>query len=343
MFLSVKDWNDIFYSLTDLVTVHDLDCNIINANAEAKKILHLPPLTVKRVKCFQYYHGTGYPPDGCPSCETLRTGEASTVDLYEPHLGKHIEIRALPRFGPRRQINGVIHIVRDISQRKRSEERLRKSREKLRNLTAHLHSVREEERKNIAREIHDELAQALTALKIDVFWMKKRLPNDNCALQQKIQAMSGLIDTTIKSVQRIASKLRPGLLDDLGLQEAIQWHTQEFQARTGVHCDLAFEGEWERLDPDRAITVFRVFQEALTNVARHAKATRIKMTGQTTDRRVKIAIRDDGRGITPAESANPNSFGIMGMRERVHYWGGSISIQGDPGEGTTIEVSIPRD
>ena len=343
MFQSMKDWNDIFYSLTDLVTIHDLDFNIIHANAEAKKILHLPPLTVKRVKCFHYYHGTSCPPDGCPSCETIRTGQASTVELFEPHLGKHIEIRALPRFGPRRQMKGVIHIVRDISQRKESEERLRKSREKLRNLTAHLHSVREEERKHIAREIHDELAQALTALKMDVFWMKKRLPDDNGVLLQKAQTMSGLIDTTIQSVQRIASELRPGLLDDLGLQEAVQWHTREFQDRTGIRCELAFEGEWEGLDPDRSITIFRVFQEALTNVARHAEATSVEMSCQATDRCVKIRIRDDGRGISREESADPKSFGIIGIRERVHYWGGSVSIQGAPGEGTTIKVSIPRD
>ena len=190
MFQSMKDWNDIFYSLSDLVTVHDLDFHIIHANAEAKKILHLPPLTMNRVKCFQYYHGTSCPPDGCPSCETIQTGQPSTVEVFEPHLDKHIEIRALPRFGPRRQMMGVIHIVRDISQRKESEERLRKSREKLRNLTAHLHSVREEERKSIAREIHDELAQALTALKMDVFWMKKRLPAEKGGLLQKAQAMS---------------------------------------------------------------------------------------------------------------------------------------------------------
>jgi signal transduction histidine kinase len=242
-----------------------------------------------------------------------------------------------------KQIKGVIHIVRDITQRKESEENLRKSREKLRNLAAHLHSVREEERKSIAREIHDELAQALTALKMDLFWLNKRLPEDRCSLLEKITSMSGLIDTTISSVQRISSELRPGLLDDLGLKAAIEWQVEEFRNRTGIGCELNIDGEYDALDGDRAITIFRIFQEALTNVMRHAKASRVDISLFEKNGNIHMEINDDGRGVTEKAISDSRAFGLIGMRERAYHWGGKVQIRGTGDKGTSVKVSIPLD
>jgi signal transduction histidine kinase len=167
---SLKDWEEIFNAMTDMVTIHDKDFNIIYSNTAAKEVLGLPEIEIDKVlKCFSYYHGTECPPTGCPSCDCVKTGKPAVFELYEPHLGKNIEIRAMARFDNNNRIIGVIHICRDITERTKSEQELKNSREKLRNLTGHLNLVREEERKHIAREIHDELAQALTALKIDLF------------------------------------------------------------------------------------------------------------------------------------------------------------------------------
>jgi signal transduction histidine kinase len=343
IFQSTKDWSDIFCSLTDLITIHDLDFNIVHANPAAKRVLRLPSPTAKNTKCYHHYHGKDCPPEACPSCDCIKTGMPKTVEMLEPHLNKYIEIRAIPRFGSHKQIKGVIHIVRDITQRKESEENLRKSREKLRNLAAHLHSVREEERKSIAREIHDELAQALTALKMDLFWLNKRLPEDRCSLLEKITSMSGLIDTTISSVQRISSELRPGLLDDLGLKAAIEWQVEEFRNRTGIGCELNIDGEYDALDGDRAITIFRIFQEALTNVMRHAKASRVDISLFEKNGNIHMEINDDGRGVTEKAISDSRAFGLIGMRERAYHWGGKVQIRGTGDKGTSVKVSIPLD
>ncbi len=339
---SLKDWEEIFNAMTDIITIHDKDFNIIYANTSAKKILGLPNMEINKVtKCFSFYHGTECPPSGCPSCDCVKSGKPAVFELFEPHLGRNIEIRAMARFDKKNKIIGVIHICRDITERKKSEEQLKGSREKLRNLTAHLNLVREEERKHIAREIHDELAQALTALKIDLFWMNKRLSEDQLELQEKITSMSGLIDMTIKSVRRISSELRPGLLDDLGLQAAMEWQAKEFQSRTGIKCEIYFKTDDLNLEQDRATAVFRIFQETLTNVVRHAGATKVRVNLKEMTDCLSMEVSDNGRGITDAQITNPKSFGLMGIQERVHLLGGIIKIRGVSGKKTVVKVDIP--
>src|SRR5207244_2973139 len=168
------------------------------------------------------------------------------------------------------------------TERKRAEERLRRSREQLRSLSAHLQSVREEERTHIAREIHDELGQMLTGLKIDLSWLENRLgrnghPKTQPLLLDKIKSISNLVGSTIQTVRRISTELRPGVLDDLGLTAAIEWQGQEFQARTGIRCKFNCNVEEVKLDPDRSTAVFRIFQETFINVARHANATQVEV------------------------------------------------------------------
>jgi signal transduction histidine kinase len=203
--------------------------------------------------------------------------------------------------------------------------------------------TREEERTAIAREIHDVLGQALTALKMDVTWIGARAPADApAALRQKLSAMSGLIDDTIVTVRRIATSLRPGVLDDLGLAAAVEWQTQEFEQRTGIPCTLRTHVDDAAFDPAMSTALFRILQESLTNVARHSRAHLVAVTLEHSGTDVVLEVRDDGIGITPADAANARSIGLAGMRERALLVGGRLLISGTEGAGTTVRVRVPR-
>lgn len=232
-------------------------------------------------------------------------------------------------------------LEREIGERKRMETELRASHEKLRDLTAHLESVRERERIHIAREVHDELGQSLTALKFDLSWLKNRLQEKNTSLMDKIRSMGEVVDATIRSVQRISSELRPRLLDDLGLAAAIEWQVNEFTRRSGILCNMAIDADRLSLSQERSTALFRIFQEALTNILRHANATEIDISLAQTGETVMIEVADNGNGIKENEAISSQSFGLMGMRERAHLCGGELDIKGVPGEGTTVRVSIP--
>jgi len=256
----------------------------------------------------------------------------------EYHLGGKdfiFEISAYPSG------TGLSVYVKDITERKQAEEDLRRSQERLRNLADHLQSVREEERTNIAREIHDELGQALTGLKMDLSWLTKRIPEDQKPVLEKIREMSNLTGTTLKIVQRISTELRPGLLDDLGLVAAIEWQAEEFQNKTGVKCKLTVNAEDIVVDGKRASALFRIFQETLTNVARHAQATRVTVSLKEKDGNLDLIVRDNGKGITKEQISDPKSFGLIGIRERVHPWEGEVKISGKSSKGTMVRVRIP--
>ena len=190
-------------------------------------------------------------------------------DLGRHH--KHLEELVEGRTAELETAN--LQLLEEITERKRAEEDLKQSHERLRDLASHLQSIREEEGRRIAREIHDELGQALTALKMDIHWIDYRLPRDHPLLLEKTKTMSKLVDITIRSVRRISSDLRPGLLDDFGLSAAIEWQVNEFSNRTGIPCSMASDPEDIVLDQVCSIALYRIFQEALTNIARHAYAT----------------------------------------------------------------------
>jgi signal transduction histidine kinase len=201
--------------------------------------------------------------------------------------------------------------------------------------------VREGERTAIALEIHDDLGQALTGLKMDLSWLAKKLPRDQRPLLDKTKAMTELTDATIKTVKRLSTELRPGLLDDLGLIAAIEWQADEFENRTGITCALSIDPADIVLDRDRSTALFRIFQETLTNVARHAHATRVRVSLKEKNGIVELKVGDNGKGITEKQISDPKSFGLMGIRERVHPWRGTVKIKGAPDKGTTVTVSIP--
>jgi len=239
---------------------------------------------------------------------------------------------------------GSIVVLTDISERRQIEEELGQSYQQLRNLSRHLQSVREEESKRIAREIHDELGQALTALKMDLSWLSSRLPEnlpDQRMLIDKTKAMTALIDKTIGTVQKVSAELRPGLLDDLGLTPAIEWQCQEFQNRTGIECKVDFDSEVIDLSPDLSTAIFRIFQEALTNAARHSKATRIKVSLKDRPGLLELRVVDNGIGISEKAVNSAESLGIMGMRERLIPFGGSLIISGAANRGTTLTLRLP--
>jgi PAS domain S-box-containing protein len=231
--------------------------------------------------------------------------------------------------------------VIDITERKLAEVAIKESEEQLRNLTTYLQKIGEVERTNIAREIHDELGLGLTVLKIDLSWLRKRLPENEIPLHEKAETMTQLIDKTIQTVKKISTELRPGLLDDLGLAAAIEWQAEEFQKRTGIQCKITIDPKDVTFDRDRNTAIYRIFQETLTNVARHAQATEVNVSLRQRDGQLELNVRDNGRGITEKELANPKSFGLIGIRERVKIFSGINIIKGVPGKGTTVTVRMP--
>jgi signal transduction histidine kinase len=227
-----------------------------------------------------------------------------------------------------------------VIERRRAEERLGSSESQLRDLAARLVSVREEERKHMARELHDELGQSLTALKIDLRTLQRRLPNP-VDLPARLDAMLGLVDGTIASTQRLATELRPGILDDLGLVPAIQWQVEEFGRRTGVPATLRIDGEPLPLDDRIATTAFRVLQESLTNIARHARASAVTVALQLNAGGLALEVHDDGVGIEPTARGDSHALGLLGMRERAVRCGGQFTIEPRAGGGTTVRLHVP--
>ena len=231
-------------------------------------------------------------------------------------------------------------VMKDITERKRTELELKKVNEQLRTLTNYWQTSIEAERTTIAREIHDDFGQSMTALKMDLNWLENRLPKDDKRIE-RIHGMNKLVDDSITLMRRIATQLRPNLLDDLGLNAALEWQAKEFSRRSGIRCGLNLPEIDLDLNPNMSTSVFRIFQESLTNINRHAQATQVTVTLEQKDRTMILTIQDDGRGIIEKEITASHSLGLLGMRERAAQWGGEVNIQGAPGKGTTVTVRIP--
>ena len=234
-----------------------------------------------------------------------------------------------------------MQLAQEVAEREAAQRRLEDSQAQLRRLSAHLQAAREEERIVMAREIHDELGQALAGLKMDVAWLQRSLPAGTPALGARLEDMSVLIDGTVQTVRRLSAELRPSLLDDVGLAAALEWQLDEFQARTGLVCDLTIQLGAAPLAAEWATALFRIAQEALTNVARHAAATQVSVTLDDYGQALTLCVQDNGRGITEAELAESKSFGLLGMRERVYLLNGTLEIHGAPGQGTRITGRVP--
>ncbi len=234
-----------------------------------------------------------------------------------------------------------VGFIADISAQKEFEQKLGDSHARLRNLATHLLSVREAERKSVAREIHDELGQLLTALKMDLRWIEKQLGSSGHNVLEKIEGTLGLVDQAIDIVHRISSNLRPGMLDDLGLATAIEWLGAEFSQRTGISCDATVTIPEFRIGGNSTTTLFRIVQEALSNIGQHSGASHASILIRESGGRLEVTIEDDGIGITMEQAAASTSFGLIGMRERVEGLRGQLTVRGQEGKGTTVHATIP--
>jgi two-component system, NarL family, sensor histidine kinase UhpB len=248
------------------------------------------------------------------------------------------------RCSPQLPANGELQwegIMSNISQSKQAELEIMRSQEQLRELSSHIQDVREQERLRIAREIHDDMGGTLTAIKLDIAWLSKRLDDANPALIAKAKGIEELVDRCLVSANNISRALRPSVLDSFGIVAALEMEAGEFEHRTGISCKLTHQDEGATPEPDVSIALFRIFQEALTNIMKHAQASQVKASLFNRADGVHLTISDNGRGLTQTDRDKPRSFGLRGIQERVTHFGGLVQISGAPGRGTTVTVHIP--
>jgi len=258
----------------------------------------------------------------------------------------YINLSTAPLRDPDGTISGLLGLMVDMNQRKQAELFLSQSRDQLRALTMRLHSAREEEGTRIAREVHDELGQAMTSLKLDLSWVARRLSMPETAhsrghMLERIQGTMRQLDITIQSVRAIATALRPSVLDELGLAAALDWQTRDFEKRTGIRCDWSMPSIPIPIGPDQATAIFRIYQEILTNIVRHAQASNVRIRLDISAGWLVLEVCDNGRGIPESTLVDRNSLGLLGMRERAAQWGGNISILGAEEQGTAVSVRLP--
>lgn len=330
-------------NIPDMAWLKDRDCRYLAVNTAYLEILRIPEDAV-----------LGKRPDEIWPAEIaeiyLRTDRAV---LKSGRRRRYEEMRSdhsgIPRWfetikSPIRdkagRIIGTVGISRDISERKAAESELIKSRAQLRELSNYLQSVREAERARISRELHDELGQTLTALKMELGWFRDRLPAEPPVLRKRIDRLVQIVDHSVTDLQRIASDLRPMILDELGLVSAIQWLTQNFSERGPLSIELSFEPANIVYSKDVSTAAFRIVQEALTNIVRHSGAESARIMARHLGNELQLDISDNGRGMDLARSRRER-LGLIGMSERAHMLGGSMEIDSSPGRGTRISVRLP--
>ena len=340
---------DIINQIQETVISIDLDGHVMSWNTGAEKMLEYPV-----EEALGKHISFIYPEEDREFLEREVIGPVKANGAHQ------IEVRRLTKSGALRfaQLSltllrddtdspiGIIGYSMDVTDRKRAQEALLNSRNQLAALAVRLESVREEERTRIALEVHDVLGQALTGLKLDVAWVHKRItesiePVQHASVLARLASALELLDSTIQSVRDIATNLRPGVLDELGLEAAVEWQAREFHHRTGIACETNIWPHNMVLGPEQSTALFRILQEVLTNVARHAQAANVHIRLEQSGEQVSLQVGDDGRGITGVEQSGPKSFGLLGMRLRAQQQGGEFDIQGTSGTGTTVTVRIP--
>jgi len=334
------------------------DCNTIVGNLAARELFGVAegqnvslnasqpePLPFEILR-----DGLPVTPEQLPMQVAAASGRPVTgtqLELVRPDGTKRLIYgSAVPLFNPNGKVRGCICAMLDITDLKRVEQELDSSRKNLRALAGRLQDVREEERTRLAREIHDVLAQELTRIKIDISWAARRLSlqgegANQTQLCEKLRATSNIVDAAISSVQKIATELRPVVLDTLGLCAAIEWQANEFQASTEIKCATSLPEPEVVLDRQHATAIFRILQESLTNISRHSGANKVDILLQTEPEQVTLTVLDDGRGIRASELDDVRSLGLLGMRERASLLGGECRISGVAGRGTSIQVTFP--
>lgn len=334
----------IFDTAADGMRVIDKDFNILRVNSTFLDLVGVKKRDAVGKKCFEVFEGGSCHSGNCPMVR-IRQGEGrveyDAVKIRRDGRAIPCIVTATPFYDSNFEFIGIVEDFKDISERKKSEQELRHSHAKLRQVTSHLEMVREQERRTISREIHDELGQSLTGLKMDIHWL---IRNHNRAIEpidEKLHELDQQLNTTISTVQRISSEIRPGVLDDLGLQAAIEAEAYKVGDRLGIDFDIVCEPEDLELCDDCRIAVFRIFKEALTNIVRHSGASLVAIMLRQQEDQVILTVTDNGRGITQEQLAADNSLGLSSMQERAWLLDGFLQIYGEPGKGTTIFLSIP--
>lgn len=329
---------DLMDALPFYVLLVDEHHNIIMANAAVTEHLGVKPENIIGGYCPEVIHGTKGPWYACPLEQAVSSNEAVVIESQDQTTGRWINSAMYPVPGPSTGPRIFFHMVTDITDRKEAEERLKASRQQLRDLSRHLETVREEERSSIAREIHDELGQNLVTLKIYISWLLKQTGKVS---EDQTKPIYALVDSAINTVMRLSTELRPAVLDDLGLAVAIEWQINEFKKWTALEYHFVSKPARIILDKESSTALFRIAHEAITNVIRHARATRVDILLQKKRGSIELSISDNGRGITDAEVNAKRSFGLVGMAERAHLIGGEVNIDGKSGSGTTVKVTLP--
>jgi signal transduction histidine kinase len=229
----------------------------------------------------------------------------------------------------------------DVTEKNMARELLQHSYEEIRQLASNLQHIREEERTNIAREIHDELGQQLTGLKMDMHWLARRIKQEDTAVTQKMKESIDLINATIVSVRKIATALRPSILDDLGLVTALEWHSEQFEKRSGIQVEFINKTNDLYIEPHVATALFRIYQEVLTNVARHSNAGMVTATLQNNEKELSFSIADNGVGFNLDTIGKKSTLGLLGIKERSLLIGGTYDIKSKPGEGAEVMIIVP--
>lgn len=274
--------------------------------------------------------------------ELQKTGKwVGEVLQYDRAGNKVIALLSINTVYENGKMIGTFGVNHNITELKEAYNKLEESQKQLQALAEYLEKIREEERTYIAREIHDDLGQTLTALKIDLSWLNKNYTQTKNIPSNKIKGMIDLVDQTIKSVQRISSKLRPGILDDLGLVATIEWATSEFEKRTDIKCNLNINPKNIILSENISIALFRIYQEILTNISRHANAKTVEIKIDKKKDYISLFVNDDGKGIDEKKIDDPKSLGLLGIKERVRGLGGTLEIKGIKGKGTKIKIILP--
>jgi PAS domain S-box-containing protein len=348
----------------------DLDGCCTFINRAGARMLGRPAEAIFGQNMHQLIHqmhadGCPYPEAHCPIFQAFRTGRSCRNDqeVFWRADGTAFPVEySSHQIVDQGQVCGAVITFNDISSRRQAEAQLQRVKEELevrveertralsdalsqlRELSAHAHAVRENERTRIAREIHDELGSLLVALKLDVAWIGKRVTTSD-ALSGKCASMSRLIETAVDDVGRIITDLRPSILDHQGLIPALEWHIQDFSAATELVCDVKFDIDDAEAEPAEtlAIAAFRIFQEILSNVARHAQASHVRVRIVLRARTLCIDVEDDGIGASVEALRDAKAYGVMGMRERALHFGGTMSIDSEPGRGTHVSIVLPLD
>ncbi len=338
-----EEWEQTFNAVPDLVAIIDCDHRIVRANRPMTERFADSGGTLCGRPCYEVVHGMDRPPDSCPHLALLRDGREHTAEVRVEQVGRTYFASASPLRDAKGQLWGSVHVARDITRSKRAAAELQASREQLRSLTARLAQTQEDERRALARELHDRIGQTLVALDIDLHIARDTGPlTDTGRWRDRIDACIGGVRQVADRLDDIMAELRPAVLDDLGLSDALAWLGQRHEERTRTRTEVDTDRLSRRLADGTETAVFRIAQEALTNVTKHASATRVTIRLREFSKSLRLTIKDNGAGFDPERTDGRRGYGMLNMRERALAMGGECRIKSVPGRGTTVTVEVGK-